>query len=102
VEGEGIMFWAWSPEYRSGVVEAYPSVPLWCGRWGIVTRNGRGSRSRPGLDRISMPVLDNVPFILPGLTLDSPKLEQFSEVHDLILRIETAFEEEIVVDLEHG
>jgi hypothetical protein len=96
------MFWVWSLECRDGVVEVYPFVPSWCGGWGIVTRNDRLSRSRPGLGRITMPILDNIPFILPGLTLDSPELEQFSEVYDLVLRIETAFEKEIVVDLEHG
>ena len=49
-----------------------------------------------------MPVLDNVPFVLPGLALDSTKLEEFTKVHDLVLRIETTFEEEIIVRLKHG
>ena len=51
---------------------------------------------------ISMSVLDNVPFVPPGLTLDGTKLEQLAKVYDLVLRIETAFEKEIVVRLEHG
>jgi hypothetical protein len=62
-------------------------------------RNDGGSRSREGLSLISMSVFDDVPFVLPTLTLDGPKLEQFSKVHNFVLRIQTAFEEEIVVGL---
>ena len=49
-----------------------------------------------------MPILDNVPFVLPGLAFDGTKLEQFAKIHNLVLRIETTFEEEIVVCLKHG
>lgn len=63
---------------------------------------GGGSGSRAGLSLISVPVLDNVPLVLPRLTLDGTKLEQFAKVHDLVLRIETAFKKEVIVDLEHG
>ena len=102
MKGEGIVFWVWSPEGGDGIVEVCPSVLPRCSRWGVIVRNDRGSRSRAGLGLISMSVFDNVPFVLPGLTLDGPKLEEFPKVYNLIMRVETAFEEEIVVDLEYG
>jgi hypothetical protein len=100
VEGEGIIFWVWPPERR--VVEVCPSVPPWSSGWSIVVGSGGESGSRAGLSLISVPVLDNPPFVLPRLTLDGTKLEQFAKVHDLVLGIETAFEEEVIVDLEYG
>lgn len=54
------------------------------------------------LSPISVAVLDNVPFVPPGLSLDGTKLEQLAEVYDLVLRIETTLEEEIVVRLQYG
>jgi len=102
MEGKGIIYWIWPPECRRGVVGIRPSVPPWSSGWSIVARNSGGSDSRAGLSSITMSILDNVPFILPGLTLDGTQFKQFAKVYDFVLRIETAFEEEIVVNLEHG
>jgi hypothetical protein len=100
-ESEGVVFWVGPLECRKEVVEVRPPVHYGCNGWEFISSSSGGVRRREPWF-VSMTVLDDVPFILPGLTLDSTKFEQFAKVHNLILRVETAFKEEIVVDLEHG